>query len=359
MTQPTRAERLAASRSARRPYLGAGAFLGVVAAVFLGIFGATLLLPHNPYIRYQGFQGTIFSRLDWTYERLAFSPTPIDILIVGSSRSARGINATLLEQALAARGQDLHVANISEPAAGLDIRLTKIREALAHHPEIKMIIFDLAEALPRDGHQAFGDLGTVGEVLTAPWIVNRTLPENLLRLPYRQMELALATAIPDAFDRRNDFDPATYAGDAPDMRAFDDPDWQSAADAGKLSSPEHAEALARETRQRRREITPPVLPQSLSWIEFGVSQHYVREVSRLAAAHDVDLAFLFLPFYQGYDAPIDAEWVSRYGPIWNAQFLKSDPRNYLDAAHASPIGTDLITPWLADNIAARLEGARS
>ena len=52
----------------------------------------------------------------------------------------------------------------------------KIRLALEHHPEIRLIVLGVVEALPRDGHQAFGDLATPAEVLSAPWIVNRTLP---------------------------------------------------------------------------------------------------------------------------------------------------------------------------------------
>lgn len=108
--------------------LSLGGFLGLTGVVFVAAYLVTMLLPHDPYIRYQSFKDTIFDRLGWVYERLVFDPTPIDVLVVGSSRSARGANATLLEEALAARGRDLHVANISEPAAGMDIRLTKIRD---------------------------------------------------------------------------------------------------------------------------------------------------------------------------------------------------------------------------------------
>ena len=262
MTQPIGAETLPAAepRPARagrraRSHLRAGQFLGVVGAVFVLLFAATLALPQNPYIRYQAFKGTIFDRLGWVYERLVFDPTPIDVLIVGSSRTARGANMADLEQALAARGLDLHVANISIPASGFDWRLTAIHEALKHHPEIKLVIWELVEVFPRDGHQAFGDLATPGEILSAPWVINRTLPQNIAALPYRQLELALASELPGIFGYRRSFDPAAYPGTTPDHRVFNDPNWTPDEEAKQLGNLDHALTIARDSAQRRREIT--------------------------------------------------------------------------------------------------------
>lgn len=362
MTQPISADRATAAetrpaRPARqaRSHLGAGRFLGVVGAVFAAAFAATLALPHDPYIRYQAFQGTIYDRLAWVYERLAFDPTPIDVLFVGSSRTARGANAALIQDALDGRGRPgIHVANISEPAAGLDIRLTKLREAFRHHPEIRLVVFGITEALPRDGHQAFGDLATPGEVLAAPWLINRTLPANLAALPYRQMELALATALPEAFGYRAGFDPGAYLGPAPDHRVFNDPDAgpPPVAERPPLA---HALALAEESALRRTEIRPPVLPESLAWLEFGVSRSYLDRIVRLVRAEGAEIVFLFLPFYDGYAEPLDRAWLETIAPVWTPGFLRDDPALYYDAAHASEAGIDRLSVWLADRIDTYLE----
>jgi hypothetical protein len=336
--------------------IGNTAFLGVVAAVFLAAFAGTLALPHDPQLRYQSFNGTIFDRLGWVWDRIAHDDTPIDVIVVGSSRSARGVNAAAVEAALADLGRPgLHVANISEPAAGMDIRLTKLRDAFAHHPEIRLVVLGVVEALPRDGHQAFGDLADAGEILTAPWILNRNQPANLAALPYRQLELAVAGLVPEAFGYRAGFDPAAYPGPTPDHRDFNDGDWAAREAAQRARPVDHATALAVESNQRRREITPPVLPDALAWAEFGVSRHYLRAIVDLAAEHGAKVAFLFLPFYDGYDAPVDAAWLDRLGPLWNARFLKNDPANYFDAAHASGAGIALVTPWLAAQIDTALE----
>lgn len=354
MTQPAEAERISPAERAlpaarRTRYLSAGQYLGAVAAVFVALYAATLALPQDPYIRYQSFKGTIFDRLAWVYERLVYDPTPIDVLVVGSSRTARGANMAELETALAARGLDLHVANVSIPASGFDWRLSVIREALRHHPEIKLVIWELVEVFPRDGHQAFGDLASAREILASPWLVNRTLPENLAALPYRQIELALATWLPDAFGYHRGFDPAGYAGPTPDTPAP-----LSEAERRDLQGLDHAGTVAKDTATRRGEITWPVLPKPLDRLEFGVSRHYVGDLAALSEQHGFDIAFLFLPFYDGYPDALEADWVSQRGAYWSADFLMQDPANYVDAAHASRIGIEKITPWLADRIAGAL-----
>ena len=279
------------------------------------------------------------------------------MLIVGSSRTARGANMAEIEKALAASGQDLHVVNISIPASGFDWRLTAIREALEHHPEIRLVIWELVEVFPREGHQAFGDLATPGQIFAAPWLVNTTLPKNLAALPYRQIELALASRLPEVFGYRTHFDPAQYAGTTPDHRLFNEPNWTLAAETRQLGSLDHALSVARDSAQRRTEITWPVMPAAFAGIEFGVSRHYVDELAQLANQRHFDVAFLFLPFYDGYADALEADWVSERGAYWSAAFLMQDPANYIDAAHPSQTGIEKISPWLADRIVGALAPA--
>lgn len=328
-------------------------FLAVMAGSLVAMAIAVTCLPHTPYTRYQSFQDTIFYRLDWVYERLAFDETPIDILLVGSSRTARGVDAAALEMALAERGLNLHVANISIPAAGFDSRLTTIRETLRHQ-DIKLLVWGLAEAFPRDGHQVFADLARPTELLGSPWLVNRNLPANIARLPYRQIEYWVASHLPEAFGYQSQFDPKTYEGPTPDLRLFNDPDWSLSAELEEIHTDEHAQKLESDAVKRRAGIRPPILPEGLSWIEFGLSQHYIKELEELSERDGFELSFLFLPFYRGYDVPIEADWLSKMGPVWSADFLHNDPVNYVDTDHVSQVGADQVIPWLADHIASQL-----
>lgn len=325
-------------------------FLSVTAAAALAGFVGMSLLPHDPYIRYQVMQGTIFERATWMYERLHFDPAPVDIVLVGSSRTARGIDPGALEAALAAKGQPLHVVNLSLAASGYDLQLTLAREALETRP-VKLLVVSLVEQFPRDGHQAFADLGTAGEVVGSPWLVNRNFVHNLARLPIRQLQLALKSWVPEAFGLRRDFNPEAYR-----LATFD-PRFAPLTEAAPKKTEEQIAALEAESKFRHRDLTLPVLPESLSFVEFGMTQTYIKQLAALAKAEGAELVFLYLPFYKGYERPFEQHWLEHYGPVLSADFLLSDPDNYGgDVAHASRKGTALLTDWLAGELAPILEG---
>ncbi len=333
------------------PTLTLPRFLIATAATFLAGFIGMSLLPHDPYIRYQTMQGTIFERATWMYERLHFDPAPVDIVLVGSSRTARGIDPGALEAALAAQGLPRHVVNLSLAASGYDLQLTLAREALEAR-EVKLLVVSLVEQFPRDGHQAFADLANAGDIVTAPWLVNRNFVHNLARLPIRQLQLALKSWVPEAFGLRAAFDPEAYR-----LATFD-PRFAPLTEAAPKKTDEQIAALEAESEFRHRDLTLPVLPESLSWVEFGMTQSYIKQLAALAKAEGAKLVFLYLPFYKGYERPFEQHWLERFGPVLSADFLMSDPDNYGgDVAHASRKGTALLTDWLADELAPILKAA--
>lgn len=335
-----------------RKTLSLGRYLTLLGVTVLATCAVAIALPHSGYIRYQAMSGTIFERVIWGYERIHFDDAPVDIAFIGSSRTARGAISTDLEARLAERGIEKRIANFSIPAAGFDIRLVLAQELLSEKsPDILLI--SVVEQFPRLGHQAFGELATAGEMLRAPWIVNATLPENLARLPLRQMELALASWAPEAFGHRGEFDPDAYAGTSIDPRVFN---------PGKGRPPktdEEIAALEKDSEFRRRSITRPILPDGLGWVEFGFPRTYLRRISELAEAKGVQLVFLHLPFYGGYPEPFERAWLEQYGPVLAADFLREEPLYYNDVAHASTIGSELLTDWLVGELATLLEQPRN
>ncbi|CUH49069.1 hypothetical protein [Ruegeria atlantica] len=320
-----------------------GLWLTVLACIVLAF-----LLPHDPYFRYQAMGGTIFERARWIYERIHFDETPIDIAFLGSSRTARGVISPDLEERLAEQGIDARIVNFSLPASGFDVRLPIIRELLSEHKP-KLIVISVVEQFPRHGHQAFGDLAGAGEVLQSPWIVNRNLPENLARLPIRQIQLAAANLLPEAFGYQPEFNPTTYAGTTIDPRIFN---------PGKAFSPKSAadiEVLKDESEFRRRKLTRPILPESMAGIEFGIPRTYLRRIAELAKAKGVQIAFLYLPFYGGYEEPFEKAWLEQFGPVFSAGFLLNDPNLYNDVAHVSELGAVLVTDWLTETLTPLLD----
>lgn len=311
------------------------------------LVAVALMLPVSPYIRYQSLNDTIYSRAKWIYERIHFDPTPIDIVFIGSSRTGAAVFPSQLEPALKDRGIDAHVVNFSLPSSGFDIRDTILRETFTEKKP-RLIVFSVVEAFPRDGHEAFGELATLGEVAGAPLIVNRTLPKNLLRLPMRELSLSLATLAPETNGWQGRFDPTTYEGTVTDLHDI----LRSDAEIAEFATPEHKTMLTDQAKRRKWDITPPILPDSLAWIEFGVSRSYIQRIAELAKENGTEIAFLFMPFYSGPDAPMEYAWLQQFGPVWTAGFLREDPTNYKDSGHAAntPRVIGMVTDWLADNV---------
>lgn len=336
------------SRSEKRRS-GLARFWLALAGSLVVLTGVVLALPHDPYIRFQALNDTIYNRAQWIYERIHHDPEPIDVVFIGSSRTGAAVQPELMEAALAERGLDVTVANFSLASSGMDIRDTILRETFrAKSP--KLVVIPVVEAFPRDGHDAWGEIATAGEVLTAHPIVNRNLPGNLLRLPIRQVSLATASLVPEAWGRVAGADTQGYT-------ARSDEHWSvTYDDPAEFATTEHLEMLEGQAKRRYRSIRPPILPERFSWVEFGVSQTYIRNMVALAEENGAEIAFLFLPFYTGYEGPIEEAWLSELGPLWKANFIKDDPTNYRDSGHLN--GTERvraeITAWLADRVAETL-----
>src|SRR5271156_134290 len=102
---------------------GFKAFRTILAAVgvALALSAAVCLLPENDYQRWQLVDGTIYGQLRWIYERIHFDPKPIDIAILGSSRTQLGLSAATVERELALRGKPANVVNFSLVGEGRNI----------------------------------------------------------------------------------------------------------------------------------------------------------------------------------------------------------------------------------------------
>jgi hypothetical protein len=336
----------------QRRKFGIAGYLAVIALAYAGLVAATLALPTSPYIRYQSLKGTMFESTRYFYERLHDDRTPIDVLVVGASRAQMGISPPLLEQALANKGRALHVLNMSIASSGFDLYTAEVNEALRAHPEIRLVVVNVVETFPREGHQAFKDIASTGDVLHDPLIANSKYFENVLSLPMRQLRLAVATWQPAAFGYQGAFVPENYAGAVADQSQL--PGWHAKSPDHPLDSAAHRQDLETESARRRREITPPVLPARFAGIEFGIARTSVARIAATAHAHGAKVAFLFLPFYRGWDQPAETPWLARFGPVWSADMTISDPAMYLDAAHPSPRALPVLNAWLADRIAQTL-----
>ncbi len=331
-----------------RRFRSARALLGIVAAALLAA-AATLLLPTNDYQRYQLLRGTIHARAQWIYERIHFDPTPIDIVIIGSSRTGAGVDAAAL-----GRLTGRHAVNFSLPESGRNINFAIIEELLTTRTP-RLIVIGVTEKPSRFGHSTFRYLAPMPDLLDPAYAGNLNWLPDLAFLPYRQLRLFGANLAPAAFGLSITFDPATYAGAVYDTtQAIVLPD-------GRIKRTDIAAALPelqRGVRKLEAGLRPPLLPPTLADVEFGDDRTYVRRIAALARAHGVRIAFLAIPYYTGTSAVQEEALYRRFGPVWNAGFVAGDPAIYSDYAHLTQAGAARLTDWLAPQITAELGAAR-
>lgn len=327
--------------------------LAAIAAVALLAAAAASLLPDDPYMRYATLDATIQNRVRWIYERIHFDPAPVDVAIIGPSRSGAGVSSPRLEADLRARGHPWHTVNFSLPENGRDLNWVILQELLTtKHP--RLIVVGVIEKPGRFGHPAYKYVAPSADVVDPAYFGNLNYLANLIYLPYRQLRLAAARVAPGLFDLPTRFDPARYAG------SNDDTTVTFRAGDGTLVQREAVvpqSALLAGKARYERGVRPPLLGAGLADVEFGDDRAYVRRMAALARSHGVRIAFLFLPYYGGPSAVQERAFYARYGPVLDAADVADTPMWYADVAHLNHAGALAVTDWLAPQLPA-LAGAK-
>ena len=323
--------------------------LGLMLGVALLAAVAACLLPDDPYMRFATLDATIQNRIRWIYERVHFDPTPIDIAVIGPSRSGAAVSSPRLEADLRAAGHDWHTVNFSLPENGRDLALVVTEELLAtKHP--RLIVIGVIEKPSRFGHPAFKYVAPRADVVDPAYFGNLNYLANLIYLPYRQLRLAAARVVPGHFGLPARFDPARYAGPNDDTtityRAGDD----TLVERNRVVAP--VELTAGVVRYERG-VRPPLLGSRGADVEFGDERTYVRRIAALARAHGVPVVFLFLPYYTGPAAVQERALYEQYGAVIDASFVARRSEWFSDVAHLNHVGAQVLTDWLAPQLAAR------
>lgn len=323
-------------------YILAFAFLTAVVAA---------LLPDDPYQRWQLLDGTIMKNVRWIYERINFDPTPIDVAILGPSRSEAAVNSPELEAALTGMGIPVHVVNFSLPEGGRDVNYAIARE-LFKTKSPRVLVLGVIEKPSRFGHPAFKYIAPSWLVVDPSYFINLNYLSNLLYLPYRQMQLFLADLWPSLTGLTKTFNPATYRGSNINTTGA-----QFFPNGSRSDAAQHEE-LMRGVLKLKSEMTPPVLPAFLRDVEFGDERHYIREIAELARAKGTRIVFLSLPFYTGPDTIQEEPFYRQFGDVINAAFLTSHAEWYANYAHLTGHGATILTNWLVPYVSKELSEAK-
>jgi hypothetical protein len=285
-------------------------------------------------------------RLRWIYERIHFDPKPIDIAIIGSSRTQLGLSAAAIEQDLALRGKPANVANFSVDGPGRDVQWAILDELnTAKSPKAVVVMVD-EEPYPI-GHPTFKYVASAGAIVFPPSPFLHNYLYNLAYLPVRKLTLFGANLFPDLFGLSKQFDPQRYAQSRTDYGT------SFISDLGKWVDMEHPVPRATLLAEPRRPAPRTLVARALTQISGGEDHLYLRKIAADVKAHGAQLIFVFLPMFNGPQSVSDLDFLKQFGPVLNYGDLAQRDELYENWAHLNHAGAMTASARLADAIAGR------
>lgn len=323
-----------------------------VVVAFL-VLAALTLLPHSTYIRFQQLsrESRHYLRVQWIYERIHFDPTPIHVAFIGTSHTQSGINSHLVEQELAKHQRPAHVVNFAVPHLGRDIEYLVVRELLEHR-RIDTLVLEVQALEARAAHPAFQRLANTMDIATAPVLINSGLIDNWARLPLRQLQLAVKTIRPEAFDLNSAFDPARYEG-----AHFDDTLVAHGTTQERTRVSPYAyfgrelDAINKEIRYKNAQAERFTLPGGGKLL-YRYTDHYLNAILDLAKKHRVKVVFLYIPHLGARDVPERTDWMANQGPLLVPKAVIHDAVLWQNASHLNYYGALALSRWTAAQLAA-------
>lgn len=330
--------------------LSPAAFVAAALVFTLSLLCVSIVAPQDPYYRWQELDSGTTRKADWIYERLHFDPTPIDVALIGTSRTGGGLSGPDIEKSYcAATGRTIRVANLSIPETGRNMHYVIAKEAMRTKAPALTVV-ELNETEARKQHRGFVVLADTSDILTAPIMPNFNYFPDLARLPGRQALLLLRTLASDGAVRAS-FQPADYLGRDQD-RTRELPLIDGGAVSRFVAAP-RAELDAARAERRSGFMRNVKLPAPVRAFEYRVPRLYLKKIDRLAAQNDRALAYVYLPAWREPSLPEELRAdLGVKGPVLDlGGAVAEDPGKWLDATHLNAWGAIEVSARFAAELA--------
>jgi hypothetical protein len=315
------------------------AALGVAAAVI----GAVCLLPENTYQLWKSLD-TDYGRMRWIYERIHYDPRPIDVVILGASRSQLGLSAGSIEQQLAEHGKRANVENFAIFNLGRNLQWLILRE-IYKVKSPKVIVLEVDDPPYPFGHELFRNVAPAGALVSAPKQALHEYFDNLSYLPTRKLKFFGANLFPGLFGLSKQFDPKTYAQNRTDFTS-DFPD-----ETGKMVNMGAAvprtillEQISQQTSRNEW------IAGQYARLNGGADRVYIGKIADEAKAHGAQLIFAYMPMFNGAEKASALDFVQQYGAVVDNGDLASRDELFENWSHLNHAGAMIATARLADAI---------
>ncbi|MEL6362113.1 MAG: hypothetical protein AAFR21_13630 [Pseudomonadota bacterium] len=330
----------------KQPRLSPIGFLFTVTFCVAMLFSISILVPHNKHDRFERHHDGTTQKADWIYARLTFNPTPVDVALIGTSRTGAGLSAPRIEAAYCmATGQRIHIANLSIPQTGRNLHAVIVKELLQHKSP-GLILVEMNEHEARKPHPGFIFLADAEDILRAPVLINLNFASDLLRLPGRQLDLFMSGLLPNG--SRVD-----SAQDHLSSDHLDRTDRLVLRDGSIVSRDVIVDRpyLTREkTRRTQSAKATHVLPEFLYPLEYRFSRIYLERIEEAAANAGAQIDYAYLPAWEEPTFPptLAAELGGRKPSFVPTPDIANDPDLWLDPTHLNAAGARALTAEFAE-----------
>jgi len=340
---------MAGSRAVAKEGGGAKAARTICAslAVALGLCVLVSFVPDNPYQRWQLAPRPLFQTVPWIYERIHFDPRPIDVVVVGPSKTFNGVNMAEVERRLAERARTVSVANFSLPAEGRNVNWAILEETFkAKSPKVIVIGVDALSV--EYGHPAFKDIASAEAIAVPPAFLLHDYFYDLVHLPARQVALLFARFFPGLAGLRDAFDPAIYARTKSD---FSEGRYVLEGKTIDMDAEVPADVLLRRPLSDPAQATTATTRLLMRCCNEGDERVYLKQIVELARAHGARLIFAFMPDYDDTRPVAARAFLSQYGEILDNGDLSRNSALYYNRQHMNHAGAVIVSDRLAALIA--------
>lgn len=292
----------------------------------LPVFLLVIILPVKKRLKYQGLENDCFNHAIWIHDRLYQNSKPVDIAILGSSRTINGVNDKLMEQKL--EKYDKAVVNFGYCRLGRNLSYTLLKEIVkTKKPEY--LVIEISRGEDRYSHPVFPNIAVTFDVLFANPFFNRDFLSDIHTHISYKIELwqeFLFRNKPEAPVRTSDFG------------------FASSADTIAI---EKLEAVKTERSKPKPELN------KLEQIFFmSFPKIYLKKIHRLCRKNNIDILFLYIPQYgTSQFIPNEYNTYIRYGKvIFPPASIFDNPCYWHDDEHLNQTGANELSLYLVNKL---------
>jgi hypothetical protein len=311
--------------------------------VALALNVAVCFLPENTYQRWKDIDSD-YGRMGWMYERIHYDPRPIDVVILGSSRSQLGFSPSSIEQQLAEHGKPANVVNFAIFNVGRNLQWLILGE-IYKVKSPKVIVLEVDDPPYPLGHELFKEAAPAGAIVSAPKRAFHEYFDDLVYLPARKLRLFGANLFPELFGLTKQFDPAAYERNRTDFTTnFTDETGGIVKMDGAVP---RAVLLERASQQTSRNAW---IAGQYARLNGGADRVYIGKIADEAKAHGAQLVFAYMPSFNGAEKASALDFAKQYGAVIDNGDLAPRDELFENWSHLNHAGAMIASARLADTI---------